>query len=307
MGLPLLDSGSLQVSEIHKIYYETRGNPKGPPVLFLHGGPGGGVRESDLELFEDSSVHLICFDQRGAGRSRPRGERRENTTTDLISDIIQLQDHLGLESTHLVGGSWGSTLALAYAIAQPKRVQSMLLHGIFLCRELEIIWFYEWGANQIFPDEYERYLKALTRISEEGALASYYEQLHKGSEEEKNKAAQAWARWEAVNSFLDPSDDQLAAFTDPKQAITLSQMETHYFINGAFFEEDDFIINNAHKIQNIPCTIIQGRYDTICPMKSAWDLHEALPKSKLKTVTRAAHDSQEAELKKALKDAIAKI
>jgi len=296
----------LRVSELHEIHYETRGRG-GIPVVFLHGGPGAGVRDTDRALFDDHSGLAVFPDQRGAGRSRPRAAIEQNTTQDLVADLETLREHLGIDRWVVFGGSWGSTLALHYAIAHPERVLGLIVHGIFLCRRQELRWFYgPEGAATIYPDEYERFVTLLDPSARDDVVAAYHDLLTSGEPDREREAARAWARWEAVHSFLSPSSAEIAAFTDAENAYTTALFETTYFRNGAWVE-DDFILKNIRRAAEIPCRIVQGRYDTICPMRSAFELHRALPNSTLDVVTLAAHDSTEELLRARLRSALADV
>jgi len=296
----------LRVSDLHEICFDTRGRG-GTPVVFLHGGPGAGVRDTDRMLFADHSGLAVFPDQRGAGRSRPSAAIEQNTTADLVADLESLREHLGIDRWVVFGGSWGSTLALHYAIAHPARVLALIVHGVFLCSQQEFRWFYgRDGAATIYPDEYERLLAPLEPSARGDVIAAYHDLLLRGAPDRRREAARAWARGEAVHSFLSPSSAQIADFTDADNAYTTALFETTYFRNGAWVE-DDFLLKHAERIAEIPSRIVQGRYDTICPVRSAFELHRALPMSTLDLVTLAAHDSSEERLRARLRAAVADI
>lgn len=298
--------GFLRVCDVHEIHYADVGTGRAP-ILFLHGGPGGGVRDEDRALFDAYAGRVVFVDQRGAGRSRPSCELAQNTTWDLVEDLERLRRELEIEQWVIFGGSWGSTLGLVYALTHPGKVLALILHGIFLCRDSEIRWFYgDVGAATLYPDEYTRFraaLRAGASTDGHGVIEDYHALLTHADRTRRLEAAAAWARWEAVNSFLMPSERTLARLTDSANAIPTALMETAYFRDRAFLEED-FIIKNAARIAHLPCRIVQGRHDTICPMRSAWALHQALPKSELEIVQLAGHDGSETALRAALRRAI---
>lgn len=291
----------------HRVFYQVRGEPAAITVLFVHGGPGGGVQDHDRRRLEACSLPVVFVDQRGAGRSEYDDRLAANTTDDLIGDFETLRQQLGVERWILVGGSWGSTLSLAYAIAHPGRIERLVLHGIFLLRRDEIDWFYNGGAAHVMPDAYERYLDALPAADRAEPLFAYHRLLGSDDERTQLDAARAWARWEAVNSYLEPTDEQIAGMTEPRQALAIAQLETHYFVNGGFFGRDNYLIENARAIADVPTTIIHGRYDTICPLQSAWALHRALPASELRICPRASHDATEPQIDAALRQVLAKL
>lgn len=300
----MIRSGYQSVSHGHELYFEHRGDTARPCFLYLHGGPGGGIRDSERALLTSGDRHALLFDQRGAGRSRCDDIYADNTTQDLIADIELMRETVGVDRWILFGGSWGSTLAMAYAVAHPERVRGMILWGIFLCRREELAWFYDGGAAHVYPDEYERFLEASGSRPGESLLDAYHRLLNDPDRRRATAAARAWGRWEAVNSFLTPTEEQLDAFTRPDQALTMARLETHYFVHGAFFERDDHLLANAGRLAEVPAILVQGRYDTICPPASAWALHRALPRSQLRIVVDAAHDSSEPGIHRALAEAL---
>jgi proline iminopeptidase len=284
----------LQVSPIHNIYYEQAGNPDGRPVVFLHGGPGGGLVPEYRRFHDPAAYRVVLFDQRGSGQSTPHAGLEENTTWDLVSDIEKLREHLGIESWQVFGGSWGSTLALAYAQRHPERVRQLVLRGIFLCRPKEIRWFYQEGASAIFPDVWEEYLKVIPEGERGDMVSAYYRRLTGDDAEAKLAAARAWSIWEGSTSKLFFDYSMIEKFADPEFAMAFARIECHYFMNNAFFPTDNYLIENVGKIRHIPAAIVQGRYDVVCPMMSAWELHRAWPEADLQITPDAGHSAMEA-------------
>ncbi len=287
------DKGMLAVSSIHKIYYEQSGNPNGKPVIFLHGGPGGGTDPMQRRYFDPETYRIILFDQRGSGRSEPFACLEENTTWDLVADIEKLREHLGVNTWVVFGGSWGSTLSLAYAETHPEKVKALVLRGIFLCRPKEIKWFYQEGADAIFADVWENYLNLIPVEERHDMLTAYYRRLTSEDEQVRLEAAKAWSIWEGSTSKLIPSQALIDNFGDPAKAIPLARIECHYFMNNAFFNSENYLIENVGKIRHIPGVIVQGRYDVVCPMMSAWELHRAWPEAKLEIIPNAGHSATE--------------
>jgi proline iminopeptidase len=283
----------LTVSPVHTLYYEQCGNPAGQPVVFLHGGPGGGIVPDYRRYFDPAAYRIVLFDQRGSGRSTPHANLEENTTWHLVADIESLREHLGIESWMVFGGSWGSTLALAYAQTHPARTRSLVLRGIFLCRQKEISWFYQEGASAIFPDVWEEYLRPIPPEERGDMVSAYHRRLTSEDEGVRIEAARAWSIWEASTSKLFPDEDLIEHFGDPQFAIAFARIECHYFMHHAFFETDNFLIENVGKIRHIPSVIVQGRYDVVCPMMSAWELHRAWPEAELKVIADAGHSATE--------------
>jgi proline iminopeptidase len=292
--------GRLKVSPLHEIYFEQVGNPKGKPVVFLHGGPGGGINSDHRRYFDPKHYHIILFDQRGCGLSTPFAELRENTTWDLVADIEKLRTELGVEKWHVFGGSWGSTLALSYAITHPERVTALILRGIFLCRPSEIQWFYQEGASQLFPDLWEEYLKPIP-VSERGDMVkAYHKRLTSPDEKVRLEAARAWSKWEGGTSYLLNKASAVEEFEDAEKALPFARIECHYFINNAFFQSNNYLLENVQKIRKIPGVIVQGRYDVVCPARSAWDLHLAWPEAQLQIIPDAGHAASEPGIRSAL-------
>jgi proline iminopeptidase len=297
------EQSMLQVSAIHNLYYEQCGNPHGQPAVFLHGGPGGGIVPDYRRFFDPESYRVVLFDQRGSGSSTPHANLEDNTTWHLIADIERLREHLGIESWMVFGGSWGSTLALAYAQTHPRRVTALVLRGIFLCRPKEIAWFYQDGANAIFPDVWEEYLRVIPESERGNMLEAYYRRLTSDDESVRLKAARAWSVWEGSTSKLIPDENLINDFGDPHKALSLARIEAHYFMNNAFFETDNHLIENVGKIRHIPAVIVQGRYDVVCPMMSAWELHRAWPEAEFQVIGNAGHSATEPGIISALVDA----
>lgn len=282
----------LKVSELHELYVDEAGNPDGIPVLFVHGGPGGACDGSSRRFYNPEVYRIIIFDQRGCGRSSPHGELSENTTQHLIDDMEKIRELLGIESWVLFGGSWGSTLSLLYAQQHPERVKAMILRGIFLCRQADLDWLYKDGANRVFPDYWESFVKNIP-VAERGDLAAaYYARLLGQDELLRMSAAKAWSAWEANCSKLRPSPDTLASFTKPHNALALARIEAHYFVNKGFVDENH-ILENMQSIEAIPGRIIHGRYDMVCPLNNALSLHQQWQNSELHIVRDSGHSASE--------------
>lgn len=283
----------LKVSSLHEIYVEQSGNPDGQPILFLHGGPGGGTDPKHRQFFDPAHYRIILLDQRGCGKSRPTAELQENTTWDLVHDLELVRKHLGFRSWIVFGGSWGSTLALAYAVKHPSRVRGLILRGIFLCRPEEIRWFYQEGTSNIFPDVWDQYLAPIPEDERGDLVMAYHKRLTGSDEQEKLRAAQAWSKWEGATSKLFVNQEMIDAFDDPKHALEFARIENHYFVNNAFFETPNYLLENAEKIRQIPGVIVHGRYDVVCPVKNAWDLQKAWPEAQFHIVPDAGHSAFE--------------
>ncbi len=283
----------LNVSELHTIHVEESGNPNGKPVIFLHGGPGGGIEPIYRQYFNPEKWRIIIFDQRGCGQSTPHAELRENTTWDLVSDIEKIRKNLGINNWVVFGGSWGSTLSMSYAISHPDRCKALVLRGIFMLRKKEIQWFYQEGASFIYPDAWEHYLAPIPENERHDLVSSYYKRLTSDDETVRLAAAKAWSIWEASTSKLFQSGSYLHHFEEPKVAEAFARIECHYFTNGGFFETDEWLLENIDKIRHIPTVIVQGRYDIVCPMVSAWELHRAFPEADFEIVQDAGHSMTE--------------
>jgi len=290
----------LSVDDIHTLHVEESGNPKGLPVLFIHGGPGAGCNEENRRFFDPNLYRIILFDQRGSGLSTPHAELKNNTTQALVSDMESIRTHLGISRWVLFGGSWGSTLALVYAETYPERVISMVLRGIFLCRDQDIEWFYQpGGASRLFPDAWEKFVNHLSPKEQNNILKSYYQHLTGADEVGCMSAAKTWAEWEGVCSTLQPNPHVINYFTNPHTAMSLARIETHYFMNNVFLEPNH-IIKNAHKLANTPGIIVHGRYDVVCPLDNAYELNKAWPKSTLEIIRDAGHSALELGITHAL-------
>ncbi|OFZ31694.1 MAG: prolyl aminopeptidase [Bdellovibrionales bacterium RIFCSPHIGHO2_01_FULL_40_29] len=283
----------LKVSDLHTIYVEQCGNPKGRPVLFLHGGPGGGCNSDHRRFFDPAHYHIILFDQRGSGRSTPAAELKDNTTWDLVADIEKIRTHLNINDWIVFGGSWGSTLALAYAITHVEKVKGLILRGIFLCRPSEIKWFYQEGASQIFPDAWEKYFNHIPEAERGDFVTAYYKRLTHENSDIRLTAARIWSQWEAATSRLFVDPQSIEDFEEPVLALQFARIECHYFINDSFFKTNNFLLENIEKIRHIPTAIVQGRYDVVCPVRSAWDLHKAWPEAALNIIADAGHSANE--------------
>jgi len=264
-------------------------------VVFLHGGPGGGTEASMRRFFDPKRYRIVLFDQRGCGASRPYAELRENTTWDLVGDIETLRAHLNVERWLVFGGSWGSTLALAYAQRHPERVTELVLRGIFLLRRSELEWFYQdpQGAASIFPDRWEDYVAAIPANERTDMMAAYYRRLTDEDAATRAAAARAWASWEGATSYLRTNSAYLAKFDNPDYAAAFARIEAHYFVNRGFLECDDQLLRDVGRIRHIPAVIVQGRYDVVCPLRSAWDLHRQWPEAELRIVPDAGHSAFE--------------
>jgi proline iminopeptidase len=292
-------SRRLRVSDLHELYYEEVGTEGAKPAVFLHGGPGGGIDPGYRRFFNPAKYHVLLFDQRGSGQSTPHASIEENTTQDLIADIERLREKMGVERWQVFGGSWGSTLAIAYAEAHPERVTELVLRGIFLLRKQEIDWFYQRGASALFADAWERYLEPIPEAERGDLLHAYHKRLTSDDAAVRGEAARAWSIWEASTSrlYVDPS--LISQFGGDEFAEAFARIECHYFVNGGFVREGQ-LLADAHRIRNIPGVIVQGRYDVVCPMESAWALHKAWPEAELVITPDAGHSVREPGNAKAL-------
>lgn len=286
-------SGRLKVSDIHELHYEEVGNPDGKPVVFLHGGPGGGIDPDHRRYFDPKAYRIVLFDQRGCGKSTPHASLEENTTWDLVADIERLREHLGIDSWQVFGGSWGSTLALAYAQTHPDRVTELVLRGIFLLRRSELLWFYQEGASHIFPDIWEGYVAPIPEIERGDMMAAYYNRLTGNDAAICQEAAKAWSVWEGSTLSLWPDPEREASSGEDEFALAFARIECHYFVNGGFFERDGQLLEDVDKIRHIPTVIVQGRYDICTPIRTAWDLHKAWPEADFRLVSDAGHAGSE--------------
>ncbi|MDJ0615472.1 MAG: prolyl aminopeptidase [Calothrix sp. MO_192.B10] len=295
--------GSLKVSDIHTIHFEESGNPEGKPVVLLHGGPGGGCPPVYRQYFHPDKWRLVMFDQRGCGKSTPHAELRENTTWDLVRDIEKLRSHLGIKKWVVFGGSWGSTLSLAYSQTHPESCTGLILRGIFMLRQKELRWFYQEGASNIFPDAWEEYVKPIPVTERQDMLSAYYKRLTSEDLDVRIEAARAWSIWEASTSKLLPDVGLMEKFGESEFATAFARIECHYFVNKGFLSTEDQLIRNVSKLRHIPAVIVQGRYDVVCPMISAWELHQAWPEAEFIVVPDAGHSMSEPGILSALIEA----
>ncbi|KAL8160918.1 hypothetical protein V2J09_012407 [Rumex salicifolius] len=286
-------SGFLKVSDLHSIYWEQSGNPDGHPVVFLHGGPGGGTSPSNRRFFDPEFYRIILFDQRGSGKSIPHACLEENTTWDLVADIEKLREHLEVPEWQVFGGSWGSTLALAYSQAHSDKVNSLILRGIFMLRKKEIDWFYEGGTAAIFPDAWESFRDHIPENERDCFVNAYHKRLNADDLETQHAAARAWTTWELMTAHLLPDEENIKRGENDKFALAFARIENHYFVNKGFFPSDSFLLDNIDKIRHIKTTIVQGRYDVVCPMMTAWDLHKAWPEAEFIVVPNSGHSAND--------------
>ncbi len=286
-------TGYLAVEGGHTLYWEQCGNPEGKTILFLHGGPGIGTMPYHRSFFDPERYRIILFDQRGCGKSLPFSGLENNTTWDLVNDIECLREHLNIDDWVVFGGSWGSTLALTYAIKHPEKVNGLILRGIFLCRPQEIKWYYQHGAHHLYPDLWEKYLEPIPPSERDDLVAAFYQRLTSSDPKVRSEAAKAWSGWEGGTSKLRFDPELFASFTADDSADSIARIECHYFIHNTFFDSDNWILENVNSIRHIPCIIVQGRYDIPCPMVSAWDLHRAWPEAKLEIIPDAGHAATE--------------
>jgi proline iminopeptidase len=286
-------TGRLKVSDLHEIYYEEVGDPEGQPAIFVHGGPGGGIEEIYRRYFDPERYRLVLFDQRGCGRSTPHACLEENTTWDLVADMERLREKLGIDSWVVFGGSWGSTLSLAYAQTHPERVKGIILRGIFLLRPEEIRWFYQEGTSAIFPDAWEDYLAPIPEDERDDLVAAYYKRLTSEDPKVRARAARAWSVWEGSTSKLLPSEDLVGRSGESEFADAFARIECHYFTHGGFFDHPNQLLDGVEKIRHLPAVIVQGRYDVVCPMMTAWELHRHWPEAEFHIVDDAGHSCTE--------------
>ncbi|MEZ4742045.1 MAG: prolyl aminopeptidase [Bdellovibrionota bacterium] len=283
----------LQVSNLHKIYIEEHGSASGRPVVVLHGGPGGAINREVTQYFDPNKWRVILFDQRGCGKSTPFASLEENTTWDLVSDIEKIREMLGIDRWAVFGGSWGSTLGLAYGVTHPDRCELLILRGIFLGRKRDIYWLYQDGASSIYPDAWDRFLAPISVNDRGDLVAAYYDALTSNNKNIQLVAAKAWSVWEGSICQLVPKQSTIDDFSVDKFALAFARIECHYFFNQCFFLSDDYIISNISKLENIPGYIVHGRYDVVCPAIQAWQLHKAWKGSKLTFIDNAGHSLSE--------------
>jgi proline iminopeptidase len=296
-------TGLLPVGGGHTLYFEESGNPDGKPVLFVHGGPGGGTDPKQRRFFDPRSYRIVLFDQRGCGKSTPHASLEENTTWHLVADMERLREHLGIARWMLFGGSWGSTLSLAYAQTHPERATELVLRGIFLLRKWEIDWFYQQGASRLFPDAWEAFVEPIPPAERSDLLHAYHRRLTGSDPAVRQACARAWSVWEGRTSTLLHNPELVAKTSGDEFSLAFARIECHYFVHGSFFERDDQLLHGVERIRHLPCTIVQGRYDVVCPAQSAWELHRAWPRSKLVLVADAGHSANEPGTTSALVEA----
>lgn len=286
-------SGFIQVDQEHNIYYEQSGNPIGKPVVFLHGGPGGGVSPKVRRFWDPKFYRIVLFDQRGCGKSTPFASLNNNTTWDLVSDIEKIRQHLKIEKWQVFGGSWGSTLALSYACRHADRITELILRGIFTLRKKELLWFYQEGTSFLYPDAWEPYLNFIPKKEQNNLIEAYYKRLTSDNETTRNTAAKIWSIWEGSTSRLFMDQELISKSGEDQFALAFARIECHYFINKGFFEYDGYLLDQVDLFRHIKSTIVQGRYDVVCPMISAWDLHKNWPEAEFKIVQDAGHSAYE--------------
>jgi len=304
MLFPAIQPGQtfhLRVSPEHELYVEECGNKEGVPIVFLHGGPGGSCEPAHRRYFDPERYRIILFDQRGCGKSHPHASLQNNTTQDLIEDLEKIRHHLAIEKWVVFGGSWGSTLGLAYAESHPERVLGLILRGIFLCRQQDIDWFYQGGAARLFPDAWADFVAPIPEDERAHLVQAYYRRLTSDNEIERMAAAKAWSVWEGSTATLQTNNSVMCYFSDPHIALSIARIESHYFINNSFMRENQ-LLEDAHKLKDIPGFIVHGRYDVICPIDQAFALHEQWPNAQLKVISNAGHAVSESGISKALVD-----
>jgi proline iminopeptidase len=294
------DRGRMKVSPLHEIYYEQCGNPAGKPVVVLHGGPGGGISPMLRQMHDPQHYRIILIDQRGCGNSTPHAELRENTTWDLVADIEAVREKLGIAKWQVVGGSWGSTLALAYAQRHRDRVTELVLRGIFTLRKKEVDWFYQFGASEIYPDAWAAFITPIPQDERHDIVAAYHRRLTGSDQQEQRICARAWSRWEGATLSLYPDEQRVARFGADSFALAFARIECHYFINKGFFEVDGQLLRDMHLLHDIPGVIIQGRYDVVTPAVTAYDLSSAWPQARFDITPDAGHTATEPGIQDAL-------
>lgn len=286
-------TGYLPVGSGHSIYFEESGNPNGKPVVFLHGGPGGGTSPKQRRFFNPERYRIVLFDQRGCGKSRPHASLVDNTTWHLVQDIEILREHLGIARWQVFGGSWGSTLALAYAEKHPNHVTELVLRGIFLVRRWELEWFYQSGTSLLFPEAWEKYEALIPPPERDDFIAAYHRRLTSADPAVQKAAARVWSVWEASTSHLLPDEEYIRSCAGDEFSLAFARIESHYFVNGGFLTRENQLIEDVHKIRHLPAVIVQGRYDVVCPMQSAYELAKAWPEARFAIVPDAGHSAYE--------------
>ncbi|KZV73055.1 proline iminopeptidase [Peniophora sp. CONT] len=294
-------AGKLKVSDIHTLHYEISGSKEGTPVIFLHGGPGGGFDQRDRGFFDPSKYQVIMLDQRGSGKSTPSACLEDNTTWDLVKDVERLREHLNIEKWHVFGGSWGSTLSLAYAQSHPDRVKTLVLRGIFTLRKSELRWFYQEGASHLFPEAWDEYVEPIPEEERGDIILAYHAQLNSIDDEIRMRAARAWTKWEMATSKLYVDPENLAKAEKDEYSNAFARIENHYFVNTGFMRDGQLIERQeVDKIRHIPCVIVQGRYDVVCPATTAWALKKVWEEAEFHIVPDAGHSSTEPGTQKLL-------
>ncbi len=287
------ETGLLDVGDGHSVYWEQAGNPRGKPALFVHGGPGGGGDVNARRFFDPRLYRIVVFDQRGSGRSRPHASLEANTTWHLVADMERLRGHLGIDKWLLFGGSWGSTLSLAYSQMHAEAVSELVLRGIFLLRTLELEWFYQHGASMLYPQEWQAFLAPIPEGERVDLLGAYHRRLLSTERATRLEAARAWSIWEGATSSLWPNRERTSQFGGADFALALARIETHYFVNRGFFDAEDQLLRGVELLREIPTVIVQGRYDVVCPMATAWELHRGWPEADFRIVVDAGHSAYE--------------
>ncbi len=290
---------TVEVSGGHRIVVHEAGNPDGKPAVVLHGGPGGGSSPSQYRFFDPSVYRIVLFDQRGCGQSTPFASVEANTTWDLVADIELIREVLDIDRWLVFGGSWGSALAMAYAQTHPSAVTELVLRGVFMLRRSELEFFYQDGASRLFPDAWEGFVAPIPPAERGDMIGAYHRRLFGDDRDELLRCAHAWSEWERATCMLDP---RATPEEPPEQAEAFARIENHYFVNGGFFDTETQLLDRVDKIRHIPAAIVQGRYDVVCPMRSAWDLHRAWPEAELIVNTRAGHSMFDPENAAALVD-----
>jgi proline iminopeptidase len=286
-------AGHLAVGHGHEIYWEECGNPDGKPVVFLHGGPGAGCDERARRFFDPARYRIFLFDQRGCGRSRPHASLEHNTTWELVADIERLRELFRVQRWQVFGGSWGSTLALAYAESHPERVAELVLRGIFLLRRKELDWFYQEGASALYPDRYAEYVAPIPQAERGDLMRAFHRRLTGADAAEAGAAARAWAIWEGATSYLQIDDENVRKWGEDEFAIAVARIECHYFVNAGFMQRENLLLEQVGRIRHLPAVIVQGRHDVVCPMFTAWELHCAWPEADFRVVADAGHSAFE--------------
>jgi proline iminopeptidase len=292
--------GHLAVGDGHEVYWEECGNPDGKPVVFIHGGPGAGCDAKSRRFFDPARYRIFLFDQRGCGRSRPHASLEHNTTWDLVADLERMREMFGVERWQAFGGSWGSTLALAYAEAHPDRVTELVLRGIFLLRKRELDWFYQEGASYLYPDRWEQYIAPIPPAERGDLMRAFHRRLTGNDPAAAQAAARAWAVWEGSTSYLLTDDDNVRRWGEDAFSLAVARIECHYFVNGGFMKRESQLLDDVGRIRHIPAVIVQGRHDVVCPMLTAWDLHRAWPEADLQVIGDAGHSALEPGITDAL-------